>query len=300
MTDLTPHESLPLQEGQKRQWFRLVMPCISVWYSKHSTPNPLGVVPPGPVTIIDYDKFEGPPVLEAKAKRYNNHLTASASAPASAPEDKDEDKGKYGDAAMNNNDSMLEETKEGKRGENENSYDDTNVLGSDDDTPCEVCKSMVEKDMLLCGTEDGKGCGRGFHIHCLSPPLDSVPEGDWFCSDCCSLPSGSGSSSSPFTSNNPSAAPATLPVLALPVSDLWDYTGVQLREGCRERSLHVFGSKAALIARLQEHNQETELAPAALKASVNPKPKPKAKKAAPAMTKAKMAKKKPRLVSELE
>ena len=55
---------------------------------------------------------------------------------------------------------------------------------SEDDTTCEVCETMSEKDMLLCGTDYGEGCGRGFHIHCLSPPLKAVPEGDWFCSDC--------------------------------------------------------------------------------------------------------------------
>ena len=30
---------------------------VSVWYSEHSTPNPLGVVPPHTVRIISNDKF---------------------------------------------------------------------------------------------------------------------------------------------------------------------------------------------------------------------------------------------------
>ena len=34
--------------------------------------------------------------------------------------------------------------------------------------------------MLLC---DG-GCDRGFHLYCLEPPLDSVPEGKWLCPSC--------------------------------------------------------------------------------------------------------------------
>ena len=55
---------------------------------------------------------------------------------------------------------------------------------------CCVCNSgHDEASMLLCG--DGvMGCDRGFHIGCLSPPLHSIPESDWFCSRC-----GEGSSS---------------------------------------------------------------------------------------------------------
>ena len=58
MSDTTPHESLPLRKGTYRQYFRLVTSDISVWYSKHSTPNPYGIVPPSNVLIIDDDKFE--------------------------------------------------------------------------------------------------------------------------------------------------------------------------------------------------------------------------------------------------
>jgi hypothetical protein len=86
LTDLTPHESLPSTEwttGEKevkkqteekapsasalpkpvgaryRQYFRLVTKEISVWYARHSTPNPRGTRPPLNVLIIDTDKFEG-------------------------------------------------------------------------------------------------------------------------------------------------------------------------------------------------------------------------------------------------
>ena len=39
--------------------------------------------------------------------------------------------------------------------------------------------------MLICGDEKGReGCGHGWHIHCLVPPLTSVPEEDWFCVEC--------------------------------------------------------------------------------------------------------------------
>jgi hypothetical protein len=55
MTDCVPHESLPLEEDSYRQFFRLVVGRISVWYSKHNTPNPLGVLPDAPIS--DVDKF---------------------------------------------------------------------------------------------------------------------------------------------------------------------------------------------------------------------------------------------------
>jgi hypothetical protein len=62
ITDRTPHEALPLPlpvpllhpheaSGAPRQFIRL-----SVWYSRHSTAKPLGVLPEAPVS--DVDKFE--------------------------------------------------------------------------------------------------------------------------------------------------------------------------------------------------------------------------------------------------
>jgi len=56
ITDKTPHEALPSKTDQNRQFFRLVTSEVSVWYSKHSTPNELGIKPTG--LIIDEDKFE--------------------------------------------------------------------------------------------------------------------------------------------------------------------------------------------------------------------------------------------------
>lgn len=63
-TDRTPHESLPVKAPNDdpsakyvyRQFFRLVVGPISVWYSKHNTPNPLGIQPDA--MISDEDKFE--------------------------------------------------------------------------------------------------------------------------------------------------------------------------------------------------------------------------------------------------
>lgn len=56
-TDTTPHESLPIDTDKPiyRQFFRLVTGKISVWYSKHNTPNPMGVQPDAPIS--DVDKF---------------------------------------------------------------------------------------------------------------------------------------------------------------------------------------------------------------------------------------------------
>lgn len=56
----------------------------------------------------------------------------------------------------------------------------TSTDGVSADKACEVCGSPSMADpMLLCD-----GCDGGYHIHCLTPPLDRVPEGDWFCDAC--------------------------------------------------------------------------------------------------------------------
>ena len=42
---------------------------------------------------------------------------------------------------------------------------------------CEVCRKPTEAGvMLLCSR-----CQAGYHTFCLDPPLQAVPEGDWFC-----------------------------------------------------------------------------------------------------------------------
>lgn len=54
------------------------------------------------------------------------------------------------------------------------------ILIEDDPTHCEICGSTDNEDrMLLCD-----GCDLGFHLYCISPPLDSVPVGYWYCNDC--------------------------------------------------------------------------------------------------------------------
>ncbi|XWS31806.1 hypothetical protein CRYUN_Cryun23aG0107800 [Craigia yunnanensis] len=51
---------------------------------------------------------------------------------------------------------------------------------------CQVCGSSERGEvMLICGDESGSaGCGVGTHIDCCDPPLEDVPEEDWFCPKC--------------------------------------------------------------------------------------------------------------------
>ncbi|XP_040894403.1 PHD and RING finger domain-containing protein 1 isoform X2 [Toxotes jaculatrix] len=47
-------------------------------------------------------------------------------------------------------------------------------------TSCEVCGGSDREDrLLLCD-----GCDSGYHMECLTPPLDSVPVEEWFCPEC--------------------------------------------------------------------------------------------------------------------
>jgi len=47
-------------------------------------------------------------------------------------------------------------------------------------TACQVCSSRGDEDaMLLCD-----GCDNGYHTYCTEPPIENVPEGDWFCKEC--------------------------------------------------------------------------------------------------------------------
>ena len=55
LTDKTPHEAIPSVNGFERQFFRLVSDEVSLWFSQHNTPNPLGILPT--CEIVDYNKF---------------------------------------------------------------------------------------------------------------------------------------------------------------------------------------------------------------------------------------------------
>jgi len=57
ITDRTPHEALPQGQTGHRQFFRLVTSEISVWFKKHSTPNPK-VPLPEVVKVIHESKFD--------------------------------------------------------------------------------------------------------------------------------------------------------------------------------------------------------------------------------------------------
>ena len=49
-----------------------------------------------------------------------------------------------------------------------------------DDLKCVTCDSPHDgANMLLCDK-----CGNGYHLKCLTPPLEAVPKGDWFCPTC--------------------------------------------------------------------------------------------------------------------
>ena len=58
ITDRTPHESLPLQNGTYRQFIRVVTANVSHWFADHSTPSPCGVQPDPNITkIVIGNKF---------------------------------------------------------------------------------------------------------------------------------------------------------------------------------------------------------------------------------------------------
>ncbi|KAH6777584.1 transcription factor jumonji domain-containing protein [Perilla frutescens var. frutescens] len=54
------------------------------------------------------------------------------------------------------------------------------VEDGDLDQICEQCKSGLHGDvMLLCDR-----CNKGWHTYCLSPPLKTIPPGNWYCLEC--------------------------------------------------------------------------------------------------------------------
>mmetsp|Transcript_27365 Transcript_27365/g.54833 ORF Transcript_27365/g.54833 Transcript_27365/m.54833 type:complete len:674 (+) Transcript_27365:254-2275(+) len=75
-----------------------------------------------------------------------------------------------------------------KKKSDSRSYDGSNGDDNDDDDAsywvtsqrCNICLSALgDISMLVCD-----GCDELYHMHCLDPPLHSVPEGDWFCDTC--------------------------------------------------------------------------------------------------------------------
>eukprot|EP00929_Paragymnodinium_shiwhaense_P073861 TRINITY_DN37743_c0_g1_i2.p1 TRINITY_DN37743_c0_g1~~TRINITY_DN37743_c0_g1_i2.p1 ORF type:complete len:314 (+),score=38.75 TRINITY_DN37743_c0_g1_i2:94-1035(+) len=57
LTDVTPHESLPVEGDTYRQFFRLVTHKLSVWYPEHSTHNPKCSPDPAITRVVEGSKF---------------------------------------------------------------------------------------------------------------------------------------------------------------------------------------------------------------------------------------------------
>ncbi|KAG0735647.1 hypothetical protein G6F16_008324 [Rhizopus arrhizus] len=50
---------------------------------------------------------------------------------------------------------------------------------------CLVCLSKTDEDkIVICNY-----CDRGYHTFCCNPLLEHIPEGDWYCDQCSSMPS---------------------------------------------------------------------------------------------------------------
>lgn len=47
---------------------------------------------------------------------------------------------------------------------------------------CEICYNTYSNDdekLIICDD-----CNKGFHIYCLDPPRDTIPEEAFFCKSC--------------------------------------------------------------------------------------------------------------------
>lgn len=60
---------------------------------------------------------------------------------------------------------------------NQDTGDDPSLL------ECEKVNNFVLPSSRDAHT-DGLQCDNPYHLACLDPPLDAVPEGEWFCPDC--------------------------------------------------------------------------------------------------------------------
>uniref|UniRef100_A0A8C1JA76 Chromodomain helicase DNA binding protein 4b n=1 Tax=Cyprinus carpio TaxID=7962 RepID=A0A8C1JA76_CYPCA len=75
------------------------------------------------------------------------------------------------------------ESSEGEEENDDGRRDDGEVEEEDDHHIefCRVCKDGGE--LLCCDT-----CPSSYHLHCLNPPLPDIPNGEWICPRCLSLP----------------------------------------------------------------------------------------------------------------
>ena len=77
----------------------------------------------------------------------------------------------------NNNGQKVNSTKKSGKGSNRGPTlsDDSSVTSTE--SGCQVCGFDDDHaNLLLC-----EGCETELHTYCLDPPLEKVPEGDWFC-----------------------------------------------------------------------------------------------------------------------
>ena len=71
MTDRTPHESLPLENGTYRQFIRVVTANVSHWFADHSTRSPCGVHPDSNITkVVTGNKFDKTSLEVIKHEKY--------------------------------------------------------------------------------------------------------------------------------------------------------------------------------------------------------------------------------------
>jgi hypothetical protein len=58
--------------------------------------------------------------------------------------------------------------------------------GGEDDSPLECDKVRHASPIIYCCflILTFHKCDAPWHLQCLNPPLDSVPDGEWFCPDC--------------------------------------------------------------------------------------------------------------------
>mmetsp|Transcript_36862 Transcript_36862/g.41174 ORF Transcript_36862/g.41174 Transcript_36862/m.41174 type:complete len:880 (+) Transcript_36862:49-2688(+) len=69
--------------------------------------------------------------------------------------------------------------KSGKKNNRESTLSDDSSVTSTE-SGCQVCGFDDDHaNLLLC-----EGCETELHTYCLNPPLEKVPEGDWFCDSC--------------------------------------------------------------------------------------------------------------------
>lgn len=115
--------------------------------------------------LYDYEMFVSGPSgrqRQAQAQPAKRRKRAASEDPDFDPDmDSDDERGATSDSAES--DADFEEKEAGPDG-----------------ALCEQCGLGGHGEvMILCDR-----CDAGYHLYCLSPPLDNVPEGDWFCPAC--------------------------------------------------------------------------------------------------------------------